>query len=228
MEAWWRGDAAARVAVRNTFGEPQYLWMAYFFRCADQFSYLENKALSFCRGHVLDVGAGAGSHALYLQNKGLRVTALDVAPKAVEIMRRRGVRQTLSGDYFQLTSRRRYDTLLFLMNGIGVAGTLTGLESAFHHAATLLAPGGQMLLDSSDLAYQVEEAALCYALAPEQTTYYGEITFQLQHRNLVGHAYPWLFVDFPTLAHVAEQCGFLAEKLHEAPNHQYLARCVRA
>ena len=134
---------------------------------------LEVLALQQCRGSVLDVGAGAGCHALALQRRGLQVTALDISEGAVEAMQRQGVRQVLRQDIFQLKGAA-YDTLLMLMNGIGIAGTLEGLERFLEHAKTLLRPGGQILLESSDILYMYEEEDGSVML-DRNAGYYGEV-----------------------------------------------------
>ena len=84
-----------------------------------------NEALSLCRGRVLDLGAGAGRHALELQGRGHEVTAIDVSREAVEVMRERGVRDARCGD-LDAVDGERFDTILLLMHGIGLVGTLTG------------------------------------------------------------------------------------------------------
>ena len=76
----------------------------------------EQKALEACYGEVLDIGAGAGSHALHLQNIGLDVTAMDISPGAIEIMQSRGVENIVHGSIWDFTNRK-FDTLLLLMNG---------------------------------------------------------------------------------------------------------------
>src|SRR6476469_6833304 len=50
------------------------------------------RAMRLVRGRVLDIGAGAGRVALHLQARGHDVVSIDVSPGAVEVCRRRGVR----------------------------------------------------------------------------------------------------------------------------------------
>ncbi|WP_431212689.1 class I SAM-dependent methyltransferase [Puia sp. P3] len=123
-----------------------------FFRDMEKMPELEWVALQQCRGRILDIGAGAGSHALALQKMGQDITALDISPQAVEIMKARGVKNVIEGDFFQLGGGK-YDTLLMLMNGIGISGTTDGLRRFFASARGLLKPGGQLIFDSSDVAY---------------------------------------------------------------------------
>jgi 2-polyprenyl-3-methyl-5-hydroxy-6-metoxy-1,4-benzoquinol methylase len=57
---------------------------------------IEQKALKLSKGKVLDIGAGAGSHSLYLQNeRNLDVTALDISPKSIEVCKLRGIKKRL-------------------------------------------------------------------------------------------------------------------------------------
>ena len=127
------------------------------FRAVPDMSGLEREALRLCRGRVLDVGAGAGCHSLALQSAGQTVTAVDISPHSVETMRRRGVRDVRLADFFADEVGGPYDTLLFLMNGLGLAGTLAALPRLLERCAVLLAPGGQILADSSDLCYLFED-----------------------------------------------------------------------
>src|SRR5690606_15317368 len=153
--------------LHNSYGDREEMPVDVFFREPDEFPELEDLALAFCDGRVLDVGAGAGSHALYLQMQGLNVTALELSPQACVVMCGRGVRHVVQGDYFKFQSGR-FDTLLFMMNGIGIAGTVDGLKTVLHHAKTLLSIGGQLLFDSSDIAYLYADGTVGQPMA-----YYG-------------------------------------------------------
>jgi SAM-dependent methyltransferase len=212
------GRLDAEVIVRDEDGEEERTPASVFFRGPEEFSVLDQVAVDLCRGRVLDVGAGAGCHSLILQDRGLAVTALDVAPEAVEVMWRRGVQDARCGDVFGFEGER-FDTLLILMNGIGLAGTLRGLDRFFQDAPRLLSPGGQILLDSFDPG------------APDPArpdAYVGEMRFQLEYDGIRGAFYEFIFLDFETLRRHAVAGGWQAESLWQEDEGHYLARLTKA
>ena len=211
------GDPDAEVIVRAEDGEEERTPARVFFREPGEFSALDAAALDLCRGRVLDVGAGAGCHSLALQTRRLPVTALDVSPEAVAVMRRRGVRDVRCGDVFSFAGER-FDTLLILMNGIGLVGTLDGLDRFLRDVPRLLANGGQILLDSFDPGPAETEPLRAYA---------GEMRFQLEYGGVRGAFYDFLFLDFGTLCRHAEAAGWRCESIWQEDEGHYLARLTR-
>jgi SAM-dependent methyltransferase len=211
------GDLDVEVIVRAEDGEEERTPARVFFRGPADFSALDEAALDLCRGRVLDVGAGAGCHSLVLQARGLSVTALDVSPEAVEVMRRRGVRDVQCGDILTFAGGR-FDTLLILMNGIGLVGTLDGLDRFLRDVPRLVADGGQILLDSFDPGPQAPGRFHGYA---------GEMRFQLEYRGVCGAYYDFVFLDFETLHLRAEGAGWGCESIWQEEEGHYLARLRR-
>ncbi len=211
------GDRDAEVIVRAEDGDEERTPARVFFREPAEFSPLDAAALDLCRGRVLDVGAGAGCHSLVLQARRLSVTALDVSPEAVAVMKRRGVRDVRCGDVFTFTGER-FDTLLVLMNGIGLVGTLDGLDGFLRDVPRLLTGGGQILLDSFDPGPADPELPRAYA---------GEMRFQLEYAGLRGAVYDFLFLDFETLRRHAEPAGWRCESIWQEDEGHYLARLTR-
>jgi SAM-dependent methyltransferase len=189
-----------------------------YFRKADDMPQLEWLALQHCRGRILDIGAGAGSHALLLQKMGLDVTALDISPLNTKVMKERGVKKVLRRDFFSLEPAAPYDTLLLLMNGIGIAATLDGLHLFLQKARTLLHPDGALIFDSSDVAY------LYKGRPPKKGPYYGEICYQYEYRRQRTDWFKWLFVDKRTLRRIARQQGWKVQLLFEDKFDQYLVK----
>jgi len=222
LRDYWHGQPDARITVHSSITEAEYIPAAYLFRDQTALPALERIALENCRGNVLDIGAGAGSHALILQGRGLSVTALDHSPLAAEIMRERGVTQVRCAGLFSF-QEGGYDTLLMLMNGIGIAGTLQGLDRFLKHARNLLAPGGQILCDSTDILYMFQEAdgSVWIDLNGD---YYGEVTYQMEYAGARGEPFPWLFVAPEILADHAEAHGYACEIMATDDNDQYLAQ----
>lgn len=177
-----------------------------FFADEPSMSTLEQRALDAVVPPVLDAGAGAGRHALALQRRGIEVCAVDILPHAVATMRRLGVRDArcldiLEGDIPPAA------TLLMMMNGIGLVETLGGLERFLRRAHVALAPGAQLLLDSTAPTHRRR-----YHFA-----YRGE-------RGPVAH---WLFVAPATLIRYARVTGWNLEVLYHEIDGSYLARLVR-
>jgi SAM-dependent methyltransferase len=185
----------------------------------------EQLALHQCRGRVLDAGAGAGAHTLALQQKGFEVTAIDLSPGAVEVMKELGVKNALCQDFFHFRESG-FDTLLLLMNGAGMAGKLEGLRKLLSHAKKMLNPKGQILIESTDLIYLFQEEDGSY-LIPMRENYYGEVSYQLEYKGRKGRPFPWLFVDVDNLAVAAEKEGFGMELLFVGETNNYLARLNR-
>ena len=190
--------------------------VATFFRSEDEMPDMEWLAINECRGKVLDIGAAAGSHALLLQQRDIDVTALDISPLAIDIMKKRGVRNIAEADIFTFDTGK-FDTLLLLMNGIGLAGTIEGLKRLLQHFKKLLATDGQVLFDSSDVAYLYEGEL-------PGLGYYGEIWYQYEYKKQKTGWFQWLYIDERTLKKVAEETGFDMEVLLEDEYGQYLAR----
>ena len=220
------GHSKAELTVQCSAADDEQLPAAYFFRTLLAMPELERQALDECRGRVLDLGAGAGCHALELQNRGFTdVRAIDHSAGAVQVMQARGVRDVAQHDIMAPRGKdeRPYDTILMLMNGLGLAGTLEGLDKFLTHARTLLAPDGQILATSSDISYlyEDEDGALVFNL---NGPYYGEVTYTFQYKDQVGEPFPWVFLDASLLEDAARQAGYEVEFLGEDEAGQYLVR----
>lgn len=185
---------------------------------------IDRLAIDMCRGKVLDVGAGAGRHSLFLQARGVNVEAIDISPDAVEVMLRRGVQNVQCSNIWQLAGNR-YDTVLMLAHGLGITKTVGGLGSFLKQMAEVVAPGGTILAESLDFSRATEPADHIYqASLIAKCKYRGEVTLRLKYGEAIGQPFEWLHVDFETLSRVADQSGWEAEKLLETDDGDYLCR----
>jgi len=210
---YYYGISTDNILVRTDIAEDETLSPAYFFRTYEQMPMQEQEALRRCRGKILDIGAGAGAHSIWLQDRGFEVVSLDISPLSCETMRLRGLKSVICSDIYTLTDQK-FDTILLLMNGAGVAQTLTGLPVLLNHLKNRLNPGGKILADSSDLLYLFTDENGESWIDIASDTYYGEMEYQLSYKGIKGKKFPWLFVDPDTFIDNAERCGFtVVEKL---------------
>ncbi|RYY28576.1 MAG: class I SAM-dependent methyltransferase [Sphingobacteriaceae bacterium] len=221
LQDFFAGETAHQLWINNNYGEPEEMPVDVFFRGEAEMPEAELLALSLCRGSILDIGAGAGSHTLVLQQRGFEVTALEISPGATQIMQKRGVKTVVQQNIFQYKTQK-FDTLLLLMNGIGLTQDLAGLNRFLQHAKTLLLPGGQLIFDSSDIAYLYED------LPQPKNKYYGEISYQYQYKNQLGDWFNWLYIDQKTLLKTALANGWNCNFLYEDALDLYLAHLTVA
>lgn len=218
------GNKEIEILVHSNKADTEAVPVSYFYRSFDEMPLLEKKALELCSGDILDIGAGSGSHSLFLQEKGLSITALEIKVGLIEIIKSRGVKNFVCSDIYDY-SEKKYDTLVMLMNGIGFAGDFNGLETFFSHARNILKAGGQIILDSSDVLYMYEEEDGSY-LVDINESYYGEFEYWFEYDGIKGKPFKWLFVDFSNLSFYAEKAGFDCEMIYEDEHYNYLAKLM--
>lgn len=196
----------------------------YLFRNYKEMPELEQKALQLCRGRVLDVGCGAGSHSLYLQDeRKLKVVGIDTSAGAIDICRRRGISDARNIG-FEGFSAEKFDTVLLLMNGTGIVGKMTFLDRFFDRLKKILSKEGQVLIDSSDLIYLFDEDDDGGVWVDSSKGYYGEMTYSLSYKGETSQSFDWLYLDFESLSLAATKNGFNCEKAFEGKHFDYLAK----
>ncbi|MGD2216584.1 MAG: class I SAM-dependent methyltransferase [Gemmatimonadales bacterium] len=227
LSDFFGGDRSASIIVHNSMGEHEELPVAVFFRAPEEFFPFERAALRLCRGRILDVGAGTGVHALYLQDRGFEVCAIDVLPEAVEIMRSAGVRDARLADVWEFEDEP-FDTILMMMNGIGILGTLEGLDRFLGEVPPLLRPDGQIVLDSGParVVGEPEDAAVEVAMASDETLH-GEAWITLEYKGQRGPPFRELYADSETLTLRAAAAGFGCEVVFRDELGGYVARLRR-
>lgn len=218
-----RGNPDAVLRVESDVFDTETVPVDHYYRPDDKpLPQLEMEALARAAGTVLDVGAGAGRHATDLQDRGHRVTALDISADAVRVMRDRGVRCPVLGDVFR-SDLGTYDTVLLMMNGIGVAGNLDGLTRLLRRLTTCLNPGGRIIADAASLEPEFElgliRASSGRAFGDPTR---GEVAFRLGFGKLVGSWYPWIFPGRSDLERLAVGAGLEMDVIAEGARGTYL------
>lgn len=217
---FYQNKQKSPLLLHTSYGETENMPVEVFFREEEDLTVLENLALIECKGKVLDLGAGAGALSLILQARGFQVTALENSPGCVEVMRQSGVERVVEQDYRQ--HHTKYDTILLLMNGLGLAGRYSGVQNMLKDLTKMLLPDGQILLDSSDISYLFDGNDL----SPD-AEYYGNICYQYEYQKVKGDWFDWVYVDQKTLQIEAAKAQLEVEILYTDENDQYLACLTR-
>ena len=210
------------LVTETNISEADEMSVAYLFRTYQEMPKIEKKALQFAKGKILDVGCGAGSHSLYLQQKGFDVTAIDISPNAIKACQLRGVKDARVQHLLELENKQ-FDTILLLMNGTGIFGTLAETSKYLQKLKSLLTPNGQILIDSSDIIYMFDQDEDGAYMVPAHG-YYGELTFNVSYKGQTEDTFPWLYLDYNTLQNAAHANALQCELLLEGNHFDYLAK----
>ena len=210
------------LVTETNISEADEMSVKYLFRSFNEMPKLEKKALQLVKGKVLDVGCGAGSHALHLQEKGFDVTAIDISANAIKACELRGLKNVRVQNILDLENEK-FDTILLLMNGTGIFGTLSDTSKYLKKLKSLLNPNGQILIDSSDIIYMFDaDDDGSYSVPADG--YYGELTFTISYKNETEDSFPWLYMDYNTFQNAAHANGLECELVLEGKHFDYLAK----
>lgn len=223
IKAYYEGNTAAQLTTYSSIDGMDKMPVAQFFRTFLTMPQIEQLALMLCQGKILDVGAGSGCHSLILQEKDFDVTSLDVSIGATEVMKAQGLQQVVCHSIFDFKSTQKFDTLLFMMNGIGVGGDLKGVERLLKYCKNLLAHKGQIIFDSSDIykAFINDNGAVCLDLS---LGYYGTVSYQLEFEETKSEQFLWTYIDAATLNEIAHKMGYELEIILQSNEEDYLGR----
>ena len=214
--------------TETSISEEDEMSVAYLFRTFTEMPKIEQKALELAKGKILDVGCGAGSHSLYLQNEiQLDVTAIDISENAIQACRLRGLKKTRVQDIMTIENEK-FDTILLLMNGAGMCGRLKNIPKFLLKLKSLLNENGQILMDSSDIIYMFDdddsEDSEGGKLIPLEHAYYGEVIFNIGYKGQKEKPFDWMYIDYNTLQNAAFANGLQCELILEGEHYDYLAR----
>lgn len=196
--------------------------LPYLFRDYEEMEFIEQLALNISRGKVLDVGCGAGSHALYLQEKDLSVKGIDISKGAIEVCKLRGLKNAENIDLLDLEGEK-FDTILLLMNGTGIFQSLKQMPKYLQHLKTLLKKDGQILVDSTDLIYMYGDQENG-TYTPPTDHYYGEVRFWMSYKGVETTPFDWLYIDEHVFQEYCRKAGFEMRVMGRGEHYDYLAR----
>ncbi len=184
----------------------------------------EQQVFELVCGRVLDVGCGAGRHSLEAERRGLEVVAIDISPGAVEVCRRRGVRDVRLLPLAAVdASLGVFDTVLMMCGNFGLVGTA---EDAVHVLRTLhgmTTPSAKIVLDSIDPHHDNDSAELAYQERNRaRGRFPGQVTIRLRYRELTTPWYDLLNLSAPELEALAAEAGWQLAHLVEGEARRVL------
>jgi 2-polyprenyl-3-methyl-5-hydroxy-6-metoxy-1,4-benzoquinol methylase len=212
--------SSENIIVQSDMCDDDLLQPSYLCRSFEEMPEIEKFALLNVDGKTLDVGAGSGCHSLHLMEKGHEVTAIDTSRYAIKQMKNQGIKAVCSE--IENYNGEEFDTILLLMNGLGLAKRLSNLDLFLTKLKSLIKPEGKIICDSSDISYLFKEddGGMWMDLNAE---YFGEMKFNMVYKDVESGWFDWIYVDPKTLKEHCEKVRLSCEIIFEGENDHYLA-----
>lgn len=214
----------ADIIVHSNLCEDDIIPVEVLFRKYKDMPAIEKKALSLCKGKVLDIGAGSGTHSKHLLEKGFDVICLESSEGAYRYLSSKRL-NVVHKKFDDFTSNEKFDTILMMMNGIGIAKNLDNLAGFLKKAQSMLHEKGQILFDSSDVLYLYENEDGSFELNLNES-YYGDFKFQMEYKSHLSEWFEWLYVDYDNMHKIATEIGFSCNRIMSS-DHHYLAQLIK-
>jgi len=214
LKAYCNGDQTPHRIHRDDGYVDTASFDAYFSEYKDWPQY-EKDALREVRGAVLDIGCGAGRHALWLQQRGFRVTAIDISPEAIEVAIMRGVRDCKVMSGLQLSfDKTSFDTVLLLGNNFGIAGNPEATKKMLQDIHRITTLEGRIIASSRDPAVTDNPAHLRYhELNRKRGRSIGQVTIRIEYKRELGDWFDLLLVSPSDMSRISEAAGWKMTRL---------------
>ena len=185
----------------------------------------ERRAMRFVRGRVLDVGAGAGRVSLHLQERGHEVVAIDISPLAVEVCRRRGVRDARVCSFEQVDEKLgAFDTVVMWGNNFGLFGGPAKAGRMLRRLHRLTNEGGRIVAESRDVYGTDDPDHLAYHERNRRRGRMpGQLRLRIRHRRYATPWFDYLIVSPEEMEELVAGTGWRVARFLEGDAGLYAA-----
>lgn len=176
---------------------------------------LEQRMTKHVGGRILDIGCGAGRHALYLQARNFDVTAIDKSPIAIETAKKRGVKEAHAVSieaFIKSPSFGLFDTIIMMGHNLGLLRSFEEGRALLSALYKVTAADAQIIGTNRDPFKTVGEDHLEYCASNRlKGRMFGQMRFRSRHRNILGDWFDYLFLSEEELKKICEGTGWHLE-----------------
>jgi SAM-dependent methyltransferase len=186
---------------------------------------IEQEAMQFVEGRVLDVGCGAGRHSLYLQKKGFDVLGIDVSPLVIKVCRLRGLKKAevmaIEDVDFKPDS---FDRTIMMGNNFGLFGSFKKARKLLRKFHRLASEKALIIAETRD-PYKTDNGAHLeyHRLNKIKGRMGGQVKIRNRFRKYVGRWFDYLMVSKEEMREILKGTGWKSRRFINSRNSRYLA-----
>jgi len=185
----------------------------------------DREAVNFARGRVLDIGCGAGRHAIYLQNQGLDATGIDSSPLAIYVSQRRGLKKAQLRSITQVTSALgNFDTIMLLGNNFGLMANATRARWLLRRFARITSADCRIVAASSDPYGTDDNDHLAYFTNNRKKGRMpGQVRIRYRYKRYKDDWFDYLFVSKQEMEKIIDGTGWQIDHYIDGDDPRYVA-----
>lgn len=190
-----------------------------------EWSVEQQEAMTYVRGRVLDIGCGAGRIALYLQEQGHEIVAIDISPLAVEVSLQRGVRDVRLLSINQINSRLgTFDTIVMMGNNFGLFGNFRRARWLLRRWHGMTSPEARIIAQTLD-PYQTDnpDHLAYHAWNRQRGRMGGQARIRVRYKRSIGPWFDYLFVSREEMSDLVAGTGWHMARTIDSAGPIYVA-----
>jgi len=199
---------------------------ASYFGNFKTWSQTEKKAIKFVKGKVLDIGAGVGRVALWLQKRGFDVIAIDNSPLAVSICKKRGVKKAkiLSIDQITKFKPNTFNTIIMFGNNFGLFGNFKKARKLLNTLYRITDNNALIIAESNDPYKTNDPVHLSYhRFNIKRGRMPGQLRMRVRFREYIGDWFDYLIVSKKEMKKIIKKTGWKIKKFISSKKSSYIA-----
>ena len=224
LYAAYRGEEVHEIVERDD-GFVDSMSTRGYFSDYEDWSPIEQKAMCFVKGRILDVGCGAGRHSLYLQNKGFDVVGIDISPLALKVCKLRGLHRSklLPVDAAEYRPDS-FDTIIMMGNNFGLFGNFKKAKKLLNRFHRMTSSNGLIIASSRDPYKTSNPAHLRYhRLNKGKGRMSGQVRIRIRYQDYVGRWFDYLMVSGEEMKEILLGTGWEVQEFLDSGEPYYIA-----
>lgn len=186
---------------------------------------IEQKAMGFVKGRVLDIGCGAGRHSLYLQKKGFDVLGIDISPLAIKVCKLRGLKKAKIMSIEDVNFKpNSFDTIIMLGGNFGLFGSFKKARRLLKRFHDITSENALITADTRDPYKTDNPAHLEYhRVNKEKGRMGGQVRIRIRFEKYVGRWFDYLMVSQEEMKEILKRTGWKIKEFIDSDDSGYVA-----
>jgi SAM-dependent methyltransferase len=226
-EIWdyYKGECCVFEVVERDDGRIDAISPELYFSVCEKWPHVEQRAMEFVKGRVLDVGCGAGRHALYLQEKGFDVLGIDVSPLAVKVCKLRGLKEARVTSIEDIDFKKNsFDTIIMMGNNFGLFGSFKKAQRLLRRFHKITSENGLIIADTRD-PYKTDnpEHLEYHKLNRQRSRMGGQVRIRIRFGKMASKWFDYLMVSKEEMEEILKGTGWNVREFIDTEGPEYLA-----